>query len=74
MLDSSATYNLVVICSSEREDTSYLASALDNYRIVSPPSPLAYIIQEFLRGQFTPDRSRQTSSVFQLAADADIEG
>ena len=66
----------MVICSSEHEDTSYLASALEKYRVVSPPSSLQQVIdiQEFLRREFTPKTKSQKALDLQCAARADIDG
>ena len=72
--DSTAAYNLVVICTSEHEDTSYLASALINYKVVSPPPPSQQTLRLFLQDQFTISRNKRTLQHFQNASEADIDG
>ena len=70
--DDNSSYNLLLMCSSEREDGSFLASAWDEYRILSHRCPSHEEAAEFLTTQliFNPatDHSR-----YVYAASADKE-
>ena len=65
-------YNLVLMCSSEREDGSFLASAWDEYRIVSHRCPPREDAKEFLTQQLMVDSFR-INSKYVNAASADKE-
>ena len=60
------------MCSSEKEDVSFLASALDNYRIMSHPCPPASATKDFLTSQCKIDPATAARGV-EHAAKADLE-
>ena len=62
----------MVFCCSENENSSFLASALDCYRIRIPPSSSNEEIHSRLRTQFKI-RERGTKEEFKHAAEIDAE-
>ena len=45
-------YRLVIVCSSDREDSSHIVTALDQYRREMPASRSHESVKEYLKEQF----------------------
>ena len=67
-----ANYNLLLMCASEKEDGSYLASAWDEYRIVAHRCPSQEETRKFLFSQFKyVSATSGRDSPYAAAADED---
>ena len=64
---------LVVFCCSENENSSFLASALDCFRLRMPPSSRKEDIHGYLRKQFMMPQRKQHEE-FKYAGEVDSEG